>query len=273
MSGGPIDPIVREIEDAFVAHWSLLGQWPGASLVDEDGVMRFETPLTKLPYNGVIRTRIEDGAAEVAARVAAAYADRGSNFFWAVHPSSEPDDLADVLAGAGLELVEIATGMSLDLEAREPVGRSSPSSVGFEEVVDEVGLRAYTDVSIAYWELEETDRDQVEVLNRHWFGERARGHRWLALNDGRVVGKGYLSVAGPPGVASIYGMSVLPEARGMGVAGALTETLVAQAKELGCKRVVLHSSEMATGVYRRAGFVERCKFRFFATAPIWSGQN
>ncbi len=43
------EPIVREIEEAFVAHWSLLGRWPGARLVDEDGVLRFGGRWVSLP--------------------------------------------------------------------------------------------------------------------------------------------------------------------------------------------------------------------------------
>jgi hypothetical protein len=27
---------------------------------------------------------------------------------------------------------------------------------------------------------------------------------------------------------------------------------------------------MAVDIYRRAGFVERCRFTVFATAPLWS---
>jgi ribosomal protein S18 acetylase RimI-like enzyme len=65
-------------------------------------------------------------------------------------------------------------------------------------------------------------------------------------------------------------MSVLPEARGRGVAGGLTTTILQRAKELGCRRVVLHSSEMAVGVYDRAGFQEQCTLKVFATASLWS---
>jgi ribosomal protein S18 acetylase RimI-like enzyme len=268
-----VDPIVSEIERAFVAQWSLIGQWPGARLVDEDGVLRFETPIRKLPYNGVIRTSIEERAEVVVERITADYARRGAEFFWLIHPSARPDGLAEHLGAVGLDLVETATGMSLELDTWEPSQVTPPPAVELAEVVDEDGLRAYEDILMTYWELDEADRDHVSRLNRHWSGSRAQGHRWVVLLEGRPAGKGYLSLAGPPGVASIYGMSVRPEARGMGIAGALTQTLVAQAKSLGCRRVVLHSSAMAVGVYRRAGFVERCPLVFFATAPIWSGKH
>jgi ribosomal protein S18 acetylase RimI-like enzyme len=65
-------------------------------------------------------------------------------------------------------------------------------------------------------------------------------------------------------------MSTRPEARGRGVASGLTTVLLERAKNVGCERVVLHSSDMAVGVYRRTGFVERCRFTVFATAPVWS---
>jgi hypothetical protein len=106
-----MDAIVREVEEAFVAHWSLLGQWPGARLIQQDGVLRFETPIRKLPYNAVLRTAIEDRADDVVARVVDAYAVREADFMWLVHPSATPDDLAARLEAAGLTRAERAIGM------------------------------------------------------------------------------------------------------------------------------------------------------------------
>ena len=58
--GGP-NQQMREIEAALVGHWSHLGRWPSGALVDEGGVLRYETPIPHLPYNGVIRTAIPGG--------------------------------------------------------------------------------------------------------------------------------------------------------------------------------------------------------------------
>jgi ribosomal protein S18 acetylase RimI-like enzyme len=254
-------------------NWSLLGQWPGARLVDEGGILRYETPLSRLPYNGVIRTRLPADCSDSIAAAADAYARRGAQFYWLVHPSSTPDDLDARLPTVGLSLVEKAFGMSLDLGAWEPSTPEPNSPVTFSQAKDEAGLRAYEDLIMSYWELGEEDRAEVVRLNRHWSGPKAKGHRWLAYVDGAPVGKGYLSLAGPPGVASIYGMSVLPEARGMGIASGLTRALIDQAQTLSCARIVLHSSAMARGLYRRTGFTEHCEFRFYATGPIWTGEH
>lgn len=269
-----MDEVVRAIDEAFVAHWSLLGRWPGARLVDEQGVLRFETPVPKIPYNGVLRTRIDGDADPVVAGVVSAYAAGGRDFFWVVTPSSRPADLPARLERTGLAAVETATGMALDLAAWEPPPPRAPvPGATVAEVVDEEGLEAYLDVIMSYWELDDAYREPAGRMNRYWSGSNARGHRWVVWLDGAPVGKAYLSVAGPPGVASIYGMSVRPEARGRGIAADLTRTLLAKARSLGCTRVVLHATDMAVGVYRRAGFEARCEFTFYATAPIWSAQE
>ncbi len=234
-----MDP-VGEIEQAFVAHWSLLGQWPGARLVDEGGVLRFETQIPKIPYNGVIRTAIEHDPGEAISDVVEAYRRKGSEFFWVVHPSSTPADLADLLQAEGLDLAERSIGMSLELDAWTPPTPETGDPVEYAEVLDDEGLRAYSDIAVGYWEVDDEYRELVETMNRYWSGARLPGRRWV---------------------------------RGRGVASRLTQILLEVAKADGRERVVLHSSEMAVGVYRRAGFVDRCELQFFATAPIWSGKH
>jgi ribosomal protein S18 acetylase RimI-like enzyme len=82
-----------------------------------------------------------------------------------------------------------------------------------------------------------------------------------------------LSLSAPPGVAAIYGMSVRPEARGQGIASHLTNIALHRAKALQCTKVVLHASEMAVNVYRRAGFTEHCELVIHGTAPLWSNRE
>ena len=162
--------------------------------------------------------------------------------------------------------------MSLDLDEWAP-REWRDEEVLYAEVVDESGLRAYAEVNAAYWELDDEYRDLALQLNRHWSGERAPGRRWVAYLEKQPIAKAFLSFSALPRIAAIDGMAVRPEARGRGVGGTLTDILLEAAKTERCRRVVLHSSEMAVNVYRRAGFVERCEFRFFATAPIWSGEH
>ena len=259
---------ITDIEDAFAAQWSVFGRWPKGALRDERGLLWFETPIAHLPYNGVIRTRIDGDADAAITEAVARFRARGVEFFWLVHPSARPTDLGDRLAAAGVNRVETAIGMSRELDAWEPT--PTPAAVTYREVLDEDELLAYHRLTVSYWELPEADAAAVEELQRALAPGRTPGHRYLAFVDGAAVGKGYLSLAGPPGVASLYGMSVLLEARGRGIAGGLTTVLLERARDAGCSRAVLHSSELAVGVYRRAGFVEQCRLPFHATTAVWS---
>ena len=107
--------VISDIEDAVVEHWSLLGLWPGAELVDEGGILRFETPIPALPYNAVLRTRLEGDVGAAIASTLAGYAARDVDVMWFVGPSARPKDLGDHLVAAGLPRIEVGTGMALEL--------------------------------------------------------------------------------------------------------------------------------------------------------------
>jgi GNAT superfamily N-acetyltransferase len=258
---------VRDIEEALFAHWSLFGRPPTGALHDADGLLWFETPITRLPYNGVIRTRLGDGAAADAAIAAAVerFRARGVEFLWFDHPSATPSDLGERLAAHGLRPAERIACMALDLRGLEPPAPTP--GVVFREVLDDADVEAYSGLTIRYWEIPEREQHLVGALHRAW---GTPGIRYLAELDGAPVGKGYLSLAGPAGVAALFGMSVRPEARRRGVAAGLTATLLRRAIAEGCTRAVLHSTAMAAGVYRRAGFVEQCPLTIYATTPLWS---
>ena len=265
--------MISDIEDALVAQWSHFGRWPRGELHDEGGILWFETPIEHLPYNGVLRTHLDDeaGADERISGLVERFGARGVQFFWVVHPSATPPDLGERLAATRLEPVERMNCMSLELDGWEPP--PLPEQVVFEEVVDDAAMDAYAELTVRYWEIPADQGKLVAEVHRYWGPGRAQGHRYLALRDGVPIGKAYLSLAGPPGVASIYGMSVVPEARGGGVASGLTTTLLARGKAAGCERAVLHSTDMAANVYRRAGFVEHCTIGVFGTTSLWSGDH
>ena len=262
----------REIEAALVGHWSHLGRWAAGALVDEGGVLRYETPIPHLPYNGVIRTAISGGDPGKAVNaVVESFQRRGVPFIWWEHPSCMPQDLGSHLDRNGLAAVERVTGMAIDLDNWNET--KPQADVRFVEVLDTQAMEAYEDLIVRYWELPPESQAMVASLNRFWGPGKLPAHRWVAYIDDIPVGKALLSLAAPKGVAAVYGMSVTPEARGRGIAGGLTTTLLKRAKALGCQRVVLHSSEIAVDVYRRAGFIDCCSMTVYATAPLWSGAN
>lgn len=264
---------VTEIEEALVGHWSHFGRWPKGALVEQGGTVRYETPIPQLPYNGVIQTRIAGPPAEVVDDVLRSFTGRGVSCLWWDHPTAKPSDLGSLLTARGLQAVERVAGMTIDLETVAG-GMPKTDGVRYVEVLDDNAMRRYSDLIVGYWEVPEDARELVDEINRFWGPGTAPLHRWIAVADrGEAIGKVLLSFAAPPGIAAIYGMSVRPQARGRGVASALTDIALRRAKELNCRRVVLHSSEMAVGVYERSGFIKRCDLTVYANSPLWASRQ
>ncbi len=264
---------VADIEAAFERHWRHFGGYPGASLRDEDGVLWFESPIRYLPYNWVIRTRIPDSLEPdpVIARIAETFRARDVPFMWVQRPSDRPLDLDRRLPIHGLDLVETATGMDLDLDGWKPEAKPSDAQLVQVDAPGAVedGMRDYEELIRTYWSVPENERHMIETLNRHWTGERSPGIRLVAYVDGQPVGKLFANFEDIPSWIAIYGVAVKPEARGNGVATALMTEAIARGKASGAWRAILHSSSMALSMYTRMGFVERCKLPVFATAALF----
>jgi GNAT superfamily N-acetyltransferase len=268
-----VDERVAAVEASFERHWRHFGGYPGARLRDEDGVLWFESPIRHLPYNWVIRTRIpEDRDPDaIIERVAAGFRARDVPFMWVHRPSDRPADLDRHLAGHGLDLVETALGMDLELDGwRAEPNRSHAVLVPVDAPgADEQGLADYEELIRTYWSVPEEERHLIRTLNRHWTGERSPGVRLVAYLDGQPVGKCFVNLEDLPSWVAIFGVAVKPEARGHGVATALMNEAIARGRKQGARRAVLQSSSMAVSMYRRMGFVERCRFPVFATDALF----
>jgi GNAT superfamily N-acetyltransferase len=187
-----------------------------------------------------------------------------------LHPSSHPE-LGQVLARHGVRPVERMTGMSLTLGGRRSA--PPPADVEVREVVSDDDVRVYTGLTMSLFGIPADDYEHVAAFHDYWGPGRIAGHRYIAWLGDAPIAKTYLSVAGPPGVASIYGMGVRPAARGRGVAAALTATVLDRAEELGMTRAVLHATDMARGVYHRAGFIDRCELHVCSTGALYPDEH
>jgi len=278
MDASAITSDIEAIEDAFVTHWSHFGRGPGGVYHDDGDLIWIEAPIAQLPYNAVLRTRLLHDIDDRIATVTAHYRARNVNFMWLAFPTAEPGDLDRRLAAHGMELVEMATGMSLELHSwasqRTAPAPDQDGSIVYREVDSDAGMDAWELLMAYYWELPPQSRRYAYGINR-WvgYGQKAPGFRWVAYMDGEPVGKAYLSLLGSPDSGAIFGVSVRREGRGRGVATVLTEHLLQRAHELGRRRVVLHSSEMAVNLYRRIGFVEHCALPVYATNRLHTLQT
>jgi len=83
--------------------------------------------------------------------------------------------------------------------------------------------------------------------------------------DNKPVATSLLFLAA--GVAGIYAVSTIPEARRKGIGAFMTQYPLVQARSKGYKIGVLQSSKVGVGVYRSLGFQEYCKISEYLWSP------
>jgi GNAT superfamily N-acetyltransferase len=97
-----------------------------------------------------------------------------------------------------------------------------------------------------------------------------RGAFLVAARAGRPVGCGAVRRI-EAGVAEVKRMYVAPEVRGLGVGRAVLSALEAEARALGCARLVLETGvrqQEALRLYERAGFTRVPAFGEYVDSPL-----
>ena len=184
---------------------------------------------------------------------------------WHVGPSMRPTDLGERLTAAGFSFGGAEPGMAVDLHTLAD-DRSGPEGLRTTRVQDERTLTTW-----------------AHTLGRG-FGEGAREANWVAgvyrqlgfddtlpwrhyllsLHD-QPVATSTLYFAG--GVAGIYFVMTVPEARGCGIGAEATLAPLRDARELGYRIGVLTSSAAGHPVYTRLGFRDCCEIELYEWRP------
>ena len=266
----PATAAAQALDANFGELLAWYSSWPGAEVRRDGGLLLTSSGVRFRAINaaalanlapGTAADRIDDAIGWMRART-----DR---WRWLVGPSSRPLDLPRRLQSAGLRQVGDSPGMALDLEVwrtRAGAVAAQPAGVTIERVVDEIGLARWRDVQQRGLGLDD------QMTEAWWIAHRRPGFdralplvNWIASLDGEAVAAAALFVGA--GVAGIYNVCTVPEARGRGIGGAVTGAALDEAVSRGLGISVLGASEMGYPVYRRLGFQDVSRLRSYAPEP------
>jgi ribosomal protein S18 acetylase RimI-like enzyme len=261
------DDLIRELEENLWEAWSIFGRGPGCSLHKKDDLLWFETPIPIVPYNGVLRSQLCANANQRIGSIVEHFSQRKAQFMWIVHPSSSPFDLRDRLQSRGLQDVEPIPGMarSLDELPKLPL---LPDDIEIRKVADERDASAFYQFATWRWNVPEEYKEHYTAIAKVFrIGQSgSKVHMWQAWRAGQPVSKAGLYLGARS--AGIYAVVTKPEARKLGLARTLTLTVLHEARSLGYRLAVLHSSPMAESLYRSLGFDTIAEFRLFASEEV-----
>jgi ribosomal protein S18 acetylase RimI-like enzyme len=261
------EELVRELEENLWETWAIFGCGPGCSLHETEGLLWFETPIPIIPYNGVLRSRLQADVDQTIDSIVEHFAQKKAQFMWILHPSSIPSDLRDRLQSRGLMDVEPVPGMARSLDDL-PEMPPLPDDIEVRKVADERDASAFYQFATWRWNVPDKYKENYAAIAKGFrFGQSgSKAHMWQAWRAGQPVAKAGMYLGARS--AGIYAVVTKPEARRLGLARALTLTALHEARSVGYRLAVLHSTPMAEGLYHSLGFDTIVEFRLFASEEV-----
>jgi ribosomal protein S18 acetylase RimI-like enzyme len=255
---------VAAIKANLFEWYRYLGRSPKADFRDSPELTWLLTGLPDAFVNAVLRTQAEpDDVDKSIAETLTHFRARGlATFSWWAEPGAQPVHLGEHLLAHGLAYADGPPGMAVDLLA---LNADLPVSTGLtiERVEDVETLKKWAYASIIGFGLTETHVDA-------WFdlfaglGFELPLRNYVGILNGEPVATSQLFLAA--GVAGIYVVATVPEARRQGMGAALTLAGLREARTMGYRIGILHSSSMGLGAYRQVGFQEYCRMSHYEWA-------
>jgi len=180
---------------------------------------------------------------------------------WHVGPSMRPADLGERLVRLGFTHAGDEIGMAMDLR-RLPERVPAPDGLAIERVRDERALATWAaTLANGFGEGEREASWVGATYAAIGLGDGVPWRHHLGLLAGEPVATSSLFLAA--GVAGVYFVLTVPEARRRGIGAAITAAALREARAMGFRVAVLGSSEMGEPVYRRLGFAEHCRIGIY----------
>jgi ribosomal protein S18 acetylase RimI-like enzyme len=260
--------LIRAMEENLTSWLDIFSRLEGAQI---DGVPGLRKSITDIPmalFNSVMETQLAPENADAAIELVVADAQRRNvPLTWWTGPSTRPEDMPSRLLSHGFTVDEDGPGMAVELDRlndRLPM----PEGVTILPATDDASWHAWSQACLQGFEapparLEFGVQQWSNLLSR---ADPATTQAYTAWLDGKPVAASMLQLGG--GVAGIYAVATLPEARRKGIGAQVTLHALKEGRRRGYKIGVLEASDMGYPVYRSLGFQEYCRI----TSYVWRPQ-
>ncbi len=246
------------------AWFNYLGRSPKAERRDSPEFNWVLTGLTHPLLNVIVRTELNptDVDERIAETLAYFRSRNVTQFTWWIDPSSQPANLGEHLLKHGLTFSDAGAGMAVDLLALNE-DLVCPSGLTIEVVGDEKTLEGFVHASFPSFGFLDTEENAcLKLLDGLGFEMPLRSY--VGFLDGKPVATSQLFL--DAGVAGIYWVATVPEARRKGIGAAVNLASLREARAMGYRIAVLGASPMGECLYRRLGFQEYCRMNNYMCA-------
>lgn len=245
--------------------YALFQSLPQATVHASPPEVRWHTAVAHPWFNGVLCAQPPAEAAAQAVRDTLAYFQSRNvgSFTWWLAPHLDAATWSQQLLAHGFQYDDQTPGMAADLAALPPPAQHP---LVIQRVEDRQTLAAWVKTFTQGYEIPEAMAPGLLALMQS-LGTSLPYQHYLGSLDGRPVAASMLFVGA--GVAGIYNVATLAEARGQGIGSAMTLVPLYAARDMGYRAGVLQSSEIGYRVYQRLGFQKLCQIEHF----YWQAEN
>ena len=242
--------------DHYFDSFTCFSVVPDVEVYRGEDMIRVVSPgISNALTNTVLRCRLSaDNADRVIDETNEYFYARGVVPYWRLCPGDLPADLGVRLEQKGLALEEEQPAMAVDLQKLNQDVRT-PAGLKIERVSNAATLKEKHVWISRFAEGKSLATLLIHMFSVYGFDPESDWQHYIGVLNGRPVS--CASVFCATGVAGIYAVLTLPEARRQGIGSLLTLQALLGARERGYRVGVLQSSEMGYNVYRRLGF-ETC---------------
>jgi GNAT superfamily N-acetyltransferase len=263
-------PTSKFIESNLAEYWLSLGDGPRGE-IHKSGVISWAYSGGRF-FNRVVSAQLGD--ADVDSQIDLiidTFRRRRAAITWLTGPSTQPENIGEYLEAHGFSRYEDWKGMAHTLDSLDHRSLTVPSGFKVVQVATPETCKDWLRVVGRSFGL---PISAYRILRHHVFTHIGSDspiwrHNLAYLNDAPVSA---VTLFINQGVAGIYLVSTIPEARGKGLGTHMTSLALRQAKELGCELVVLHATEQGQRMYEKLGFRAHCNigvYRLAAPHPMW----
>ena len=257
---------ISAIENNLFAWIPILGKLGRSYSSSPPGVDRSITDIPLALLNSVMNARLTPAQADTA--IDLIQKDGRAHhvpILWWITPSTRPADLGKRLEDCGFAVEDDGPGMAVDLGN---LGELPPTPAGFSiRLAEEDSSWRQWCIAMG-WGFGGSPPDELFIRSWQSFvstsaSETVRPYTgWL---NGQPVATSLAFLAA--GVAGIYCVATVPEARRKGIAAYMTHHPLMYARCQGYDVGILQSSAMGLGVYSSLGFREYCQVVSYRWQP------
>jgi GNAT superfamily N-acetyltransferase len=258
--------LVPALEANMLEFYMAWGRAPQGELYHGPELIQVITGLPVPLLNGIFSAKLTPGSADGAIEATLArIAPWGVPALWWIRPSTRPLELGTYLEHHGFARGSDTPGMAADLLVLK-VGHPPPTDLVIEHVRDVETLATWARTAWTGTGFPDESRESfVELEAGIGITTDASRLRYLGYQKEAPVATSAMVLR--DGVAGIYAVATLPEARRQGLGTALTLAPLRDARDMGYRVGTLQASSMGYSVYRRLGFQQVCEFGVY----LWVG--